>query len=283
MNQDILTHYSQFGLFSNPGNYADYLKTLPKNVRVLGNIVRWSTIHRTTLEWGNTDSNADLKFGDMNDVPWYRQAEDDTLTTSSSMIAELFRRDERGITMERKVEDKIVVTCRYVALLMATLLKSQGIPARVRSGFAGYWEGSVVSDDHWITEYWNQEEGRWVAIDIDGSYHDVGFDLYDMPKGKYEYSAEVWLDVRRGTKKGEKFLNASGHTGLVVIAWELFYDFHCLMNSEILYTHHPEFVTLTKFKKCTEEKLQELDHFAELMINPDENFAELKKIWETNK
>lgn len=287
MEQKILDHYLQYGLYTNPGFYAEYLKSLPNDIRKIGHLLRWSFIHRTTLDWGNTSTNTDLKFGDMKKVPWYRQAEDDNLTNTVSMLAELFRRDSNGLTLNRKVKDKVILTCRHISVLMASILKAKGIPARVRSGFAPYFqiEGLHVekSSDHWINQYWDKENNRWITIDVDGSFHDIGLDLYDIPDGKFDYAADAWLSVRKGKIPEDHFVNADGNKGLVTIAWELFYDFHCLMNNEIIYLHHPHFVTLREFRKISREKLNEIDLFAELMQHPDENFNKLQKIWNANK
>ena len=164
-------------MFTYPGLYADYFKSLPEDVREIGRLIRSNFVHRGTLKYGNRFTNKDLKFGDMTQMPWYRQPEDDNLPTTVAMIAELFRRDSRGLVLDRQVSDKLVLTCRYVAIMLAAILKTKGIPSRVRSGFAGYWPWSKKSGDHWITEYWSEKESRWVAVDADGSLHEVGFDL----------------------------------------------------------------------------------------------------------
>jgi hypothetical protein len=157
MEKSVLEHYLWYSTFTNPGCYNEYLKNLPNDIEELGQLVCHQVIHRVTLKQGNTNANWDLKYGDMNDFPWHRlRCEDDILTTAVSMIAELFRLDSRGFTKERKVESKIVVTCRYVAILMASILKTKGIPCRVRSGFAPYFTKQSI--DHWINQYWNKDK-----------------------------------------------------------------------------------------------------------------------------
>jgi transglutaminase-like putative cysteine protease len=86
------------------------------------------------------------------------------------MLAELYRRDKKGFHHKRAESDKIILTCRYVSVLVASILKTKGIPCRVRSGFAPYFNlyGERAAD-HWINEYWNAKKERWVAIDVDGS------------------------------------------------------------------------------------------------------------------
>ena len=67
--------------------------------------------------------------------------------------------------------------------------------------------------------------------------------------------------------------------GLAAAIRALFYDFHCLMNEEIIFLHQPEYVVFKDFK-LSEEELDELDKLAELMLEPDKNFPALCQIWE---
>ena len=196
-----------------------------------------------------------------------------------------YRRDEKGFTLDRKEEDRLVVTCRFVSILMASILKSKGVPTRVRSGFAPYFNlFGDKSADHWINQYWDKKEQRWITIDIDASLEDyIKFDRYDIPDGKFDFSADAWVSVREGKVDGKHFWNAGGFDGLVVIAWELFYDFHCLMNSEIIYMHHPEVAMLDNFNKIKESELKKIDGLARLMQKPDENFEKLREIWNKDK
>ncbi|PIQ72550.1 hypothetical protein COY13_01915 [Candidatus Roizmanbacteria bacterium CG_4_10_14_0_2_um_filter_36_35] len=288
MNQDTLNHYLQFSVFTNPGNYKKYLKTkLPDDIKQIGLLVRKQIIHRVTLKNGNIGSNSDLRYGDMTKVPWYRQPEDDILTTASSMLAELFRRDERGFALDRKEKDRLILTCRFVSILMASILKSKGIPCRVRSGFTPYFnveEFGNKSVDHWINQYWDREQNRWITIDVDGSLESyLKFNPYNMPDGVFDFAADAWLNIRQNKVEGKHFWNAGGYDGLIVTAWELFYDFHCLMNNEIVYLHGPAMVKLNNFDKLTKKELSLIDNLANLMTNPDKNFYRLRKIWETNK
>jgi hypothetical protein len=283
LNQKQREHYLLFSTFTNPGLYKVLLAELPDDIRELGLLIRQNFVHRTTLAWGNTKSNEDLRFGDMNKMPWWRQPEDDNLTTTAAMLAELYRRDERGLVVDRKVEDKLVLTCRYDSLLVASILKAKGIPARVRSGFAPYFIAGK-SIDHWITQYWSDIEHRWVTIDVDGSIsHNGNFDAYDISENAFDWSAQAWLDVRQGKTAPDYFWNAGDFSGLMPIAWELFYDFHCLMNNEIVYYHHPKMVCYENFPKLTDEQLKDIDDLANLLLNPDDNCDELLKVWETDK
>lgn len=289
MNPKSIDFYREFSQYTDPGLYGDLIKdNIPKEVRDLGLLIRKQLIHTFILQNGNTGSNEDLRYGDMARVPWFQQREDDVFVTAASMLAELFRRDKNGLTLERKAEEKLVLSCRSTAVLTASLMKLMGYATRVRSGFADYFvvEGQPKgkSEDHWLNQYWHESQQRWITIDVDGSIEGyLPFDTHDLPDGVFDFSPNAWLKVRKGELSGDHFWNAGGNGGLITIAWELFYDFHCLMNDEINYFHTPEITHFGKFDKLTEQQLSEIDHLAELMQNPDENFKKLHDIWESKR
>ncbi len=289
LDPKLKEHYLSFGTFTYPGLYERKLiDELPDDIRKIGLLIRRNIVHRTTLAAGNTGSNADLRFGDMTKVPWWRQPEDDILPTAAAMLAELYRRDGRGFVLDRHEQNKLVLTCRFVSILMASVLKSKGIPARVRAGYGSYFEEhskyGKVSWDHWITQYWNEETSRWMTIDVDASLSLTGdFDPYDIPDGEFDFPGKSWLDVRSGKIDSDYFFNTGGERGAVVVAWSLFYDFHSLMHQEDIFTHIPKLVRFHEFPKLREEQLKEIDELAELMLDPDSNFDRLKSIYDTKR
>jgi len=244
---------------------------------------------RTTLVAGNVGTNKDKKFGDMTKVSWHTQPEDDILITAGAMLAELYRRDKRGLISDRQEKDKLVLTCRYVSILMASILKSKGIPCRVRAGHASYFNmGNLgkVSTDHWINQYWDSKKNLWITIDVDGSWSlNDKFNPYDIPNGKFDFPADALLAIRSKKINSNYFYNAGGKRGAIVLFWSLFYDFHCLMNNEILYIYGPSnnYGVPKVFDKLSEKELKKIDELAVLMQDSDKNFDELQNIWNTNK
>lgn len=282
--EEIIEFYKQYSLFTFPGCYKEKLLELPDDIKEIGRIVRSSLIHRTILADGNIGTNADKKYGDMTKIPWYQQCQDDYLVTVSSMLTELYRKDERGLINDRKETDKLILTCRSTAILMASILKTKGIACRVRSIFTPYfidYNNDDKSHDHWINQYWSEKENRWITIDVDGMDHKTDFDFFDIPSNKFDFPANAWLAVRRGVVDENHFHNASGHSGIYPILWELFYDFHCLMNNEIIYLHTPKLAIFNN--PISKETKKEIDELAMLMQDPDKNFEALKQIWETKK
>lgn len=162
MIEEILEHYRQVGTYSYAGLYKEYYQGLPDDISELGKLICSQVIHRITLKQGNTGANEKLVYGDMTKYPWYRlRCEDDILLTAVAMTAELFRLDDTGFILQRATENKLVVTCRYISVLMSAILKAKGIPCRSRAGFAPYFDENK-SGDHWINQYWNERENRWI-------------------------------------------------------------------------------------------------------------------------
>jgi len=282
MNNNIKNFYLQFGVFTNPGAYSGFLKSLPDEISELGNLVCHQVIHRTTLKNGNTGTNSDQKYGDMTKFPWYRlRCDDDVLLTTTAMVAELLRLDERGFITDRAVENKIVVTCCYVSVLMTAILRVKGIPARSRSGFSPYCSPEK-SYDHWINQYWSEVENRWIAFDADG-FFDFEFSQFDIPDNKFDWAAKTWIDIREGKTDGKRYIYADGNgtNGLKAVLRAIFYDFHALMNNEISYKFQPR--SYSEFDRLEEIDLIEIDELAFLMKNPDKNIDKLIEIWERNR
>lgn len=286
MQENILKHYTSVGTYTYAGPYQEYFRSLPDQIEELGRLICSQVIHRVTLRDGNTNANANLIYGDMTKYPWYRlRCEDDILLSTIAMTGELFRLDAQGFHLGRKTEHKIVVTCRYVSVLMSAILKAKGIPCRSRAGFAPYL-GEKESGDHWINQYWNKKESRWITFDADGffEYSILGFNPFDIPHDRFDWAAQTWLDVRAGIVDGKKFVYADGQgtNSLEAIIRAIFYDFHTLMNNEISYKFQPCYVD-GKFDRLTESDLLEIDELATLMLNPDKNFNQLINIWNINK
>lgn len=281
--EEILDFYKKTSMYTNWGEYKEYFISLTDDIHELAALVNSQTIHRGVLL-----KSYYKKTNIARQYPWYRyRCEDDILLTAPAMMAELFRLDSRGIVADRRIEDKIVVTCRYVSILMASILKAKGIPTRCRAGFClidNRYRDKTVGD-HWIVQYYNYNENRWVNLDTNRINRvETDYDYYDMPNDRFDFVAKAWLDVRSGKEDINHFRHGSKVTGLGMLARSLFYDFHSLMNDEISYLFFPVFISNDKkFENLSEEELKELDNLANLMLNPDKNFYKLKNIFDNNK
>lgn len=281
MQQNLFDHYRAFSQFTYPGLYQEKLqRDLPPGIGQLGRLVKQQVIHSIALSMGREGVQLNPIYGNIRDVPWYRQGEDDYFPTVTAILAELYHRDPRGFVLDRAVENKLIITCRFVAILTASILKTRGLPARVRAGYAPYIRPDGM-EAHWITQYWHAPEERWVTIDADTSLENRPFDPFDMPPDTFGFAADSWLAVREGRQDANAYI-VHRVSALENLATQVFFDFHCLMNNEITYMQNPVFIAID-FNTVEEEKLQAIDALARLMQQPDENFAQLQTIWETKR
>lgn len=282
MNNELFNFYKQTSLYTDLGLYKNFMKNLPDDINELCILQRKQIIHPVVFDISNIRKQSNCFWGDMTKVPITRlDYEDDLFPTAISMISELLRKD-KTYNVNRKAEDKIHVTCRGEAILLAATLKAKGYSARVRSGFAPYIKYDGVSYDHWITEYYDEIKQRWVLVDADEHCpdHEMEFDLNDIPRNKFIFGAEAYLGMRTGKYKTEEIYYASDPAtlGLKASIRGLFYDFHSLMNDEIIFLHLPKYIQDKNFE-LSEEEYIELDNLAELLLEPDKNFDKILDIW----
>jgi hypothetical protein len=117
------------------------------------------------------------------------------LRPAAALLDALLAQDPAPLTVPRPAPRRVVGTCRHFAVLACALLRHRGIAARVRCGFATYFQpGRGV--DHWITEY--RRDGRWVRIDSEI----LGRSVLDHPEelraGEFLTGGEAWCAYRRG-------------------------------------------------------------------------------------
>lgn len=284
-NKKILEFYKQTSQFTDLGYYKDFAKNLPNNINKLCVLQRMQIIHPVAFDEKDIRKKSKCFWGDMTKVSVTRlDYEEDYFPTAQSMLAELLRKNP-NYDKNRQAKDKIHITCRGQAILLASILKAKGIPTRVRSGFAPYIHYDGINYDHWITEYYDEKKDKWILVDADEHCpdHEMGFDINDIPRNKFIFGAEAYLGIRNHKYKTEEMYYASSPVtlGLKATLRCLFYDFHSLMNNEIIFLHLPRYVIEKNFNLSEEEYL-ELDELAKLMLNPNDNFDKLKNIWDNN-
>ena len=134
----------------------------------------------------------------------------DLQSRSAVEMTDVIRRLDPGpLSAARPVEQRMVGNCRHFSTLSCALLRRAGIPARARCGFGMYFEpGKHV--DHWVTEYWNETEQRWVRIDaqlddVQRAAIAADFDTEDLPPGPFLPAGEAWEQCRTGRADPDTF------------------------------------------------------------------------------
>ena len=191
-----LAYFTQYARMSSPGEYASLYGNLFAPISKLVKIVQGVTIHVFWTERYRVQ------------VPPERMSELQ-LRSMERRLARTAELDPRPLTEPRPVDKKLLGNCRDHSLLLASLLRHQGVPARARCGFGAYFLPDHF-EDHWVTEYWNQEQSRWVLVDaqldeLQCNVLNIPFDPLDVPRDQFIVGGKAWQMCRSGEQSADKF------------------------------------------------------------------------------
>lgn len=136
-------------------------------------------------------------------LPKVRLAENQ-IRPCGELVARLLALDPAPLSVGRGPDKRVVGACRHFAVLSCALLRCRGIAARVRCGFATYFQpGQGV--DHWITEYRDDDAGQWIHIDSEVLGQAVVDRPEDLEPAQFLSGGEAWLAFRRGEIDAARF------------------------------------------------------------------------------
>jgi hypothetical protein len=185
---DVLSYYRTPGPITEPGPFAGCLDGLPADIGELCKVIQGLTIH---IFWAE-------RYGLK--LPEARMGEVQ-LRTLQRRLARTLELDDRPFAEPRPLEKKIVGNCRDFSLLLVSILRRQGVPARARCGFGAYFIPNHY-EDHWVAEYWNASKARWVLVDaqLDAFQCEalkIPFDPLDVPRDRFIVGGRAWQMCRR--------------------------------------------------------------------------------------
>lgn len=284
MNEKIYERYLETSVYTYVGQYKEFVLSLPDDIPSIGMLVCDQITHPSMYFTEPLPYLEDTYFGKFASYPKDRfKNEDELYITAVAMIAGILRLNETGFTKNRDVTKRITVSCRQASVLFSAILKAKGIPCRSRAGFMDFGDVGDSYMEHWVNEYWDFHENRWVLADVDGYYEyeqRFGYSQFDLPRRKFVTASEAWLGLRKNTL--DKKLDLFSPNPLDGVCEYLFMDFHALMNNEIFYSYQPLYLR-GGLQTLGEEELRELDYLAELLAEPDKNMEEIEYLRDTNE
>jgi len=223
--EESLAFYRSPGLFTDLDGFQGEVEGLPCDVAVIARTVQGLLIQEGLLGAYGVS------------LPAERIAEKQ-LHSSVAMLARAMSLDSKAIVSPRIPERRVVGVCRHFATLFVAIMRQKGVPARARCGFANYFApGKHV--DHWVGEYWNAMEGRWVLVDaqIDDRQRElfrVTLDRLDVPRDRFLVAGDAWRACRNGVDPMTFGVAGTEMWGLVEVYGDLFQDLAALQNIELL-------------------------------------------------
>ena len=219
-----LTFFTQPGTITHPGIYANLLDNLPSNIGDLCKVVQGTTVH---VFWAE-------RYG--LSLSEQRKAELQ-LRTLQKRLARTLELDDRPLSQPRPPEKKLVGNCRDFSVLLVSILRHQGVPARARCGFGAYFIPGHY-EDHWVAEYWHAGQQRWVLVDaqLDSLQCEVlkiPFNPLDVPRDQFIVGGRAWQMCRKGQADPDSFGIFDMH-GLGFVRGDFIRDVASLNRVELL-------------------------------------------------
>jgi hypothetical protein len=224
MKEDSLTYYARPGPMTDPGPHAHLWDDLPTDMPSLVKTVQGVMLH---IFWAGA-------YGvELTDE---RKAEVN-LRRVDKQLARMLELDGRPLTEARPHERKLVGNCRDFAVMLTAMLRHQDVPARARCGFGTYFTPGHY-EDHWVCEYWNAEQGRWVLVDaqLDDLMLNAlkpDFEPLDTPRDRFITGGKAWQLCRSGAANPDDFGIFDMH-GIEFVRGDLVRDFLAFNKVEIL-------------------------------------------------
>jgi hypothetical protein len=262
----LLSRCTNQSPFTDPGEYGFLYEELPESIEEICMLIKKQLIHP-------------VEASEMKDVlPEGRFIEDGEFSSVRYMLQGLMQRDSSGLTLHRKAENRLVVACYHHGLLLASMLRSHGIPVRIRAGFSRYYEEKAnVRFGHVICEIWDNTVSKWIWVDPDRQ-------LVNMQSNQFELPAGAWINLRDHNLPGVRY-TSSLTDGSQAILHILLLDLSFVLGDEHLYWHTPQFIFTDEFSlaSLTDDQLNVIDKIAELMTEPGKNKSILREMYNQNE
>jgi Transglutaminase-like superfamily len=266
MASDILAFYASHGPMTDPGEANALIEKLPNDAAALTGVIQGLGIY---------DVVARDFYGF--EPPADRLAEIH-LRSIADRLARIMELDDQPLPVAREPERRAVQRCNAFALMLVTMLRAKGVPARSRCGFAAYFNPPNF-EDHWVCEYWDARDSRWRLMDpqIDDVWRarlKIRVDTLDLPQGQFLTASEAWRRCRSGEADAQRFgISFAGLRGLWFVAGNVVRDMAALNKMEML----PWDVWGAQPGPAETFDLALFDELAALTREPDHTFAELRR------
>lgn len=251
---------------SDAGLWALQFAALPDDVGGLAKVLQGLLIHQHMPDvYG-------IRLSD-------RQQGEPHVRGAGDMLERIAVNDLRPLSRARSPGERFAGCCRHYTLLHVAMLRSKGIAARARCGFGAYFtKGRFV--DHWVTEYFNEPQSRWILADaqIDDrqrALFGIDFDTLDVPRDRFLAAGDAWRLCRSGKADPQAF-GILDMAGLWFIASNVIRDVAALNNREML----PWDVWGGMVEADAGIDLAFIDRLARLSREPDRHFDEVRAVYQ---
>ena len=274
-NRLTLEYYRQQSVITDPGKHAYLFDDIPQDI---SNLVRTVQGLLISLPWEEA-------YG-LN-TPRERHKEI-YLRNVPEILKQILELNPSPLVMKRPPEKRKVSLCRDFAVLLVSMLRHRGVPARGRVGFAGYYRAETPKHwEHRIAEYWNERLNRWVLVDAmadEIQLQRLKFRINPLNIGvnsPFLLAGEVWQRCRAGKANPEEFGDSPDDLGMPPIRYALLQDFDYLNKNELIGFDAWHNLINKPENEVTDDERKLLDEIAEMTTHIDSRFGDLQTFYQT--
>lgn len=269
-------YYIEQSVITDPRHYGRLFDALPRDIPDLVKISQDLIVHPNWTRYFSMRLSS-IRRQEMH------------LRSIPEMLERLVDLDSSPLSTPRKPEMRLIGLCRHFAVLLVSILRHQGIPARLRIGFAGYFGSKTPRYwDHRITEYWSQKSGRWVLADpmiTDVQRRKLRLPIDTLDIGKHSpflTAGDVWLRSRAGQVDPAEFGDSPSDCGMPPIRYALLHDFDALNKVELVgFDTWHELIDKPELD-LSQDELTFLDEVARATTNVDTRLSDLQALYQTS-
>ena len=272
--------------------HLDFIRWLTNDVRAICRVVQGILVHDNWLHHYGISLKPE-------------QIYDQNSSYMEDLLDKVVELDNRSLAIARSPEKRVIGCCREFATLLCAILRHKGIPTRSRCGFATYLAYPGYYEDHWICEYWDSDEERWVRVDpqidpFQQSLISADFSPLDVPDSRFLVAGQAWKQCRAQERDPERFgiacppeqFGLSTLYGLWFVRGNLLRDFAALNKVETVpfllrldkgLTWDAWRLVAAKEEEVSKSEYALLDTMAELSLDPDKAFREIRTLYTSQK
>lgn len=261
----LLAYYRANGKATDPGRHADVYAGLPLEVSALVRSIQGLIVDKDFVGLYGLALTERERLGEV-----------DTRYLPD-ILERLLAKDDRSLPEARAPAARFVGSCRDYALLLCSMLRHLGIPARMRFGFATYFSKNADTySDHCVCEYWSERERRWRLVDpnVDPVVKSkVGVTASELDLGRDEFlvASDAWRLARNGQADPDRFgVPSIGIQGLWFIRGSLMRDLAALNKVEMLPWDYWGLADRVPIDALPDEEMPLLDDLAGILAKPDD-------------
>lgn len=270
--EDSIKIYKEHDVMTEIKTMKELVTNIPKDIKTIVSYVQNILLHQHWSKAYGVELSEERRK-----EPWIRSFEEKLIF--------LNKLGYKHVSDKKEVQNRMIGICRDFSVVAAALCREAGIPARARCGFATYFEkGKYI--DHWVLEYWKEDEKRWVMVDaqideLQKNKLNLPFDTLDVSEEYFITGPRAWLMCREGKLKPELF-GIFQWWGYCYLACNLLLDVNSLLKKPMQPWDSWEGYKSLPIEQWTEGDYEAMDEVSRFALKVDDNFDGLYKYVKTN-